>query len=444
MIHVFKTIFPTTRLAMASAAIVAVFLLGFGFHIFFAIGKVLLLLLVGLMIADILLLYRQPHGVKAKRYSPDKMSNGDENPVYYSITNDYQFAVHLVMQDEFPFQFQVRNTAVHFDLAPGEQKEHYIALRPTERGEYHFGKLHLHCRSTLQLFSRQYSFEETKAVPVYPSFLQLKKYELAAFSNRLTEAGIKKIRAIGQHTEFDQIREYVKGDDYRTINWKATARKGELMVNQYQDEKSQQVYCLIDKGRAMKMPFNGLTLLDYAINSSLVMSSVSLNKDDRAGLITFSNRIGTLYKASSKRSQMHYIREALYNQTTRFQESDYERLYRNIKSKVTNRSLMLLYTNFESLVALNRQMRYLRAIARDHMLVVVFFENTEVNAVANRPAKTVEGIYQKTIAEKFVYEKRLIVKELQKYGIQAILTSPQNLTINSINKYLELKARGLI
>ena len=136
--------------------------------------------------------------------------------------------------------------------------------------------------------------------------------------------------------------------------------------------------------------------------------------------------------------------ELLYNQKTGYLESDFENLYINVKTKINQRSLFLLYTNFESLSGLNRQLKYLRRIAKDHLLVVVFFENTELNAFLNKPAVSTEDVYNKAIAEKFAYEKKLIVKELEKYGIHSILTAPQNLSVNTINKYLELKARGLI
>ena len=136
--------------------------------------------------------------------------------------------------------------------------------------------------------------------------------------------------------------------------------------------------------------------------------------------------------------------ELLYNQKTGYLESDFENLYVNVKTKINQRSLFLLYTNFETLSGLQRQLKYLRRIAKDHLLVVIFFENTELRSFLDKPAGTTEEVYNKAIAEKFAYEKKLIVKELEKYGIHSILTSPQNLSVNTINKYLELKARGLI
>jgi uncharacterized protein (DUF58 family) len=216
------------------------------------------------------------------------------------------------------------------------------------------------------------------------------------------------------------------------------------MVNQFQDEKSQPVYSIIDKGRVMKMPFDGLTLLDYAINASLVISNVALKKQDKAGILAFSKKVENIVVAERRTSQMNLILETLYNVSTDFFESDYSRLYADVKRNITQRSLMLLYTNFETLDSLHRQLPYLKGIAKSHLLVVIFFKNTELNTIITEKAETVQQAYDKVIAEKFAFEKRLIVNELQKYGIQSILTSPQDLTIDTINKYLEIKARGLL
>ena len=210
------------------------------------------------------------------------------------------------------------------------------------------------------------------------------------------------------------------------------------------EERSQQVYCIIDKGRLMKMPFDGMSLLDYAINSCLILSNVCLKKQDRVGLITFSNEMGSILPADWKPIQIENILQSLYRQETDFLESDFEMLYQQIRNKIKHRSLLVLYTNFESMSGLNRQTEYLRSLARHHLLLVVFFENTELNQLSNSQPKNIEDVYIKTIAEKFAFEKRLIAKELSKYGILTVLSSPKNLTINSINKYLELKTRESI
>jgi uncharacterized protein (DUF58 family) len=313
-----------------------------------------------------------------------------------------------------------------------------------DRGIYNFGDTHLYTSSALGLFIRRFTAQTGRDVSVYPSYMQLKKYQLISQTALIREHGSKRMRKIGQSMEFEQIKEYVSGDDVRTLNWKASARKGMLMVNNYVDEKSQQVYCIIDKGRLMKMPFNRLTLLDYAINSTLVMSNVCLKKQDKIGLITFADRMGSIIAADRKPIQREYLLQALYKQQTSFLESDFEMLYLQVRNKIKQRSLIILYTNFESLNGLRRQMNYLRSIAKYHLLLVVFFENTELGSLSHADAYNIEDVYVKTIADKFIFEKRLIVKELHKYGILSILTAPENLTVNTVNKYLELKTRQAI
>lgn len=191
----------------------------------------------------------------------------------------------------------------------------------------------------------------------------------------------------------------------------------------------------------MKMPFEGMTLLDYAINASLVLSNVALIKHDKAGLITFAENTDIFLPADKKPAQMNLLQEALYRQQTKFREPDFEKLYSVIRNRITHRSLLVLFTNFESIEGLEREMPSLKRMARYHLLLVVFFENTEMKALLESKAKTLEDIYIKTIAEKFSYEKRLMVKELHKNGIASILTTPENLTVNTINKYLEMKTR---
>lgn len=375
---------------------------------------------------------------------PEKLSNGDENAIHIIIKNFYTFAIRAKIIDEIPFQFQVRDFSIPRKIKASSENEVMYYLRPTERGEYFFGNLNIYVASPLQLISRRFTFGYNEMVPTYPSYIQLRKYDLMAFSNHLFQYGIKRIRRIGNTMEFEQIKEYVQGDDIRTLNWKATAKRNSLMVNQFQDEKSQSVYMIIDKGRVMKMPFNGLSLLDYAINATLVLSNVILKKHDKAGIFTFSKKVDNRVVAEKRSSQMQQIMENLYHVKTDFFESDYSRLYVDIKKNINHRSLLLLYTNFETMDSLHRQLPYLKGIAKNHLLVVIFFQNTELHDLIHNKANTIQEVYDKVIAEKFAFEKRLIVNELKKYGIHTVLTQPEHLTLDTINKYLEIKSRGIL
>ena len=308
-------------------AVIVLFVIAFFFPFLDILPRLALLLLTVAVLADYYFLYRQGRGLFAHRITPERLSNGDDNALRIDLENRYPFTTEVGIVDEVPVQFQRRDIWFQTTLLPGESKNIRYELRPTRRGSYEFGNINVFVSSRLRLVMRRYVFENADVVPVYPSFLQMRKYQLLAISNRLAELGIKRMRRIGHSMEFEQIKEYVPGDDYRTVNWKATARRGQLMTNNFTDEKSQQIYCLVNKGRMMKMPFDGLSLLDYAVNASLVLSNVALLKQDKAGLITFSEEIGAFLPADRKTTQMNTILELLHNQKTRYLESDFAKLY---------------------------------------------------------------------------------------------------------------------
>ncbi|MCB0281831.1 MAG: DUF58 domain-containing protein [Calditrichae bacterium] len=438
-----KSFYLTKRFFLCLSFLVVLFTGSYFFEPVFSLARLIFILFCTLIIFDIFLLFSQKQGISARRLVPEKLSNGDNNPIEIVLGNKYNFTVHLNIIDEVPVIFQKRDFKINFSLDSQQSDKIKYNLRPLTRGRYLFGSLNVFLSSTLGLISRRYCFAADAEAAVYPSIIQMRQYELYAISNRLEEAGVKKIRRIGHTLEFDQIRNYVKGDDYRSINWKATARRSQVMINQYQEEKSQQVYCVIDMGRSMKMPFAGLSLLDYAINASLVLSNIIIQKHDKAGLLTFSEKIGSVLPAAGNYKQMNRFLEILYRQETTFLESDFEKMYTTVRYHIKQRSLLLLFTNFESRSALERQLNLLRNLNRQHVLVVVIFENIELTNFYNTPAADIENIYSKTIAGKLILEKKQVVQELRQNGINSILVRPQDLTIAVINKYLELKARGL-
>ena len=372
----------------------------------FHIGRWLLLAFVCVTIAEAVVLYHR-HGIEASRLCADRFSNGDENKVTLQVMNHYAFPVHVEVIDEAPVVFQRRDVYFRERIPSNEEQSISYTLRPVSRGIYSFGRIRVFVTTVLGLVQRRFTCGEPVEVKVYPSYLMLRQYELMAISNNLQETGIKRIRRVGNHTEFEQIKDYVQGDDYRTINWRATARRHQLMVNVYQDERSQQVYSVIDKGRVMQQAFRGMTLLDYAINASLVLSYVAIRKEDKAGLITFADTFDSFVPASRQSGHMQTMQEALYAQQTVFGETDQQ---------------------------LNRR----------HRLLVVFFDDMELHDYISTPEENTESVFQHVIAEKFVYEKRLIVNLLRQYGILSLLTTPDQLTVQVINRYLEMKKQGLL
>lgn len=440
----YKSFFLTPLFFIVGISLVFLFAVSYFFYGLLAITKMALAFFVILFLFDIFLLYVKKSAVLGGRSVKQRLNNGLANTIELVIKNNYAFKVKCELVDELPFQFGLMPNNHHTSIEKNSIYKYQYQLKPNTRGEYHFGNTLCFVQSPLNLVKRKFSFNTAQTVYVYPAYSLVKQYSLQAISNRFANLGIKKIRRLGNTHEFDQIKEYVRGDDVRTINWKSSARKGDLMVNKYSDERSQQVYCIIDKSRNMRMPFEGMSLLDYAINSSLVLSNVAIQKQDKAGLLCFAQKIDAFVQAEKDAKQMQLILENLYKQETKYLDANFELLYSTIRSKIKQRSFLVLFTNFENKFSLERQLPYLQKLAHYHLLLVIIFENTEIAKLHQQPVKNTEDIYVQTIADKFLYDKKLLVKELRNFGIAAILTSPQNLTVNAINKYLEIKNKNIL
>ena len=411
---------------------------GFGFAPLFTVGRWLVLLLFVATLADIILLWHKK-AITAERRLSSRFSNGDDNPVTINVESIYPFPVRIDVIDELPFQFQKRDNTFHFSLFDSHFSFN-TALRPTRRGVYSFGHVLVYVSTNLGLVERRYRCCEPCDVSVYPSYQKLHQYELMAISQNLQEPGIKRIRRIGNNTEFEHIRDYLKGDDYRTVNWRATARLSRPMVNVYQDERSQQIFSIIDKGRVMQQAFQGMTLLDYAINASLALSFVAMRKEDRAGLITFADKADTFVAADRRPGHINKLMETLYAEQTDFEETDFSALSVAIGRHINKHSLLVLYTNFMGQVSLQRQLPFLQQIARRHRLLVVFFEDVELQQFIESPIHNDEERCQHEVAEKFAAEKQLISATLRQHGILSLLTTPHALTVDVINRYLAIRS----
>jgi uncharacterized protein (DUF58 family) len=434
----------TNRFFIVFGCIAAFFALSFPLPWLLPAAKAVFFMAVALVFAEVaLLFFRRPRVTCIREMNP-VFSLSDPNKVSLHLSNRSRLWLRMAVYDELPFQFQKRDFEEHIALGSGEMTTIKYELTPLSRGTYTFGHTNALISSRIGLIERKMELANYTEVSVYPSIIQMKKFELRAMKHIAHESGIKKMRRIGHSYEFEQIKNYVEGDDYRSINWKAAGRRNTLMVNQYEDERSQQVYCIVDKSRAMKMPFGGLSLMDYAINTTLAISNIIIKKQDKAGLLSFSDVMGSTLKADRDSGQLQRILDALYREKERQGESNYELLYQAVRRLIGARSLLLLFTNFESTYALDRVLPTLRKLQASHLLVVVFFENTEIRELARQPVTRTADIYRQTVSRQFLQEKKEMVTRLRQFGIQSILTRPEDLTINTINKYLELKSRGLI
>lgn len=444
MIKGLKSIFITQRTYLIALGITLLFLAGGFIETFYWLSVLTFYTSLALITLELILLFKGKSSINANRKVPHRLSNGDKNPITIEIENKFQFKVFLDIIDEIPHQFQKRDVNFKLALAPFQFRQIEYTLEPKKRGVYNFGALRIYIKSSIGLIQRRINFDQNHNVAVYPSFLQLQKIDFLAAHEKLWQIGIKKQRRIGNSTEFEQIKNYVPGDDYRKINWKASARSQDLMVNHYIDERSQNMLAVVNIGRIMKMPFNGLSLLDYSINSTLAFLSLALKKHDRAGLVTFNNKVKSFVPPSKQKMVFSNINEKLYSIKEDFIESDYEQLSFFLTRQVTQRNFVFLYTNFETTESLKRALPFLKHINKKHRLIVSIFKNAILEAYRYNEPKNESEMHQIMMMDQLIQEKEAIRQILINNGIDCIYCKPEELTVESVNQYLRLKARGAV
>lgn len=397
-----------------------------------------------LILADLMILFLFIRKPNYERKFQERLSLGDDNTITVSLRNVGPLSFQYRLYEGFPSEMEERSLVFKNYLKPMELIEHSYSFTPKKRGAFSFSETYLFIHSLFGMVERRLCYSSESKLHVYPSVIQMKKYELLVFQQNKTLTGLKRIRRIGNAKEFEHIKNYVQGDELKTINWKATSRKNELMVNQYQEEKSQNIYCIIDKGRIMQMQSNGLTMLDYAINSTLVVANICLLKGDKIGMFTYSNKLGASIPAENKKTQLKKIMDSLYTQQTLFHDSNFELMQQHVNEKVKARSLLMLFTNFENPFTLKRALPYLHQLNKRNILLVIMFQNEELNNLSSLPPTNAEKLYSGLVAGKMVSEKQKMQKQLNAIGIQTILTLPQDLSFQVINKYLAMKAKGIL
>lgn len=424
--------------------LIAVFAFSFSFHWMFFAGKVLLALFIAFTLLDILLLVVRSSHVSASRIVQPILSLGNSQVVKIKVMNNSDSKLCIDIIDELPYQLQRRDFKISIEINKLQELDLSYNIRPVKRGIYNFGLINLILKSEIKLCNYRLISGSEAEVSVYPSIIDMRELELSAFNTLVHSGGVRKIRRIGHSYVFEQIRDYVNGDEFRTVNWRATGRRGKLMVNQYEDERSQQIICIIDQNRSMQLPFNKLSLLDYSINATLAISNIALKKEDKAGVIMFSHQSVNFVKPDKRKTQLKKILENLYASKETQLEPNFELLYSSIRSGIKQRSLFFLFTNFETSYALERALPILRRLSKFHLLVVVFFKNAGIEEMSVAEANNLEEIYIQSLATQSLSKKIQLIQILKQHGIQSILCKPEDLSIEVANKYLELKARGLI
>lgn len=417
-------------------------------------------LVVAVLVGIDIVLTPKPDVIEVERLNDTKLSIGADNLVTILLANRGTRTIHLThLRDEYPHQFAFRPPdgprqqqqhtyqreniqPTYSPLLPYDISEIPYHLHPNQRGQYQFGNINLRYRSVLHTFERQHSYPTSAEVKVYPNVLDIRKYDLMARKGLLFEQGLRHSRLFGVGTEFERLREYNTDDEFRRINWKATARRGKPIAAEYETERSQYVVCVIDTGRLMRPPIGDLAKLDYAINTVLLLSYVAQAKGDHIGLLTFADQVGTYLHPGRGKSQFYRMLEALYNVPFQGVESDYARALSYLSVKNKRRSLVVLFTDLMTLDATRPLIANLGRMARRHLPLCVTMSDPNITRFAGQPVHSSTDLYQRAVAEMELDDRQTVLDTLHRSGVQTLDVPADKLTVSVINTYLELKGKG--
>ena len=350
------------------------------------------------------------------------------------------------VRDDFPTSFGLED-GPHILASvsvPGQVAEVAYTVRPPRRGDYRFGDVHLRWQSTLGLLLRQATFATAAPVKVYPNLVDIKKYDLLLRRNRLWELGLRATRVLGRGSEFERLRDYSPDDDYRRINWQATARRGKPISVEFETERSQTVIALLDTGRMMRSPVGEIAKLDYAINAVLMLGYVAAQKGDRVGLLAFDDAPHTWVAPRSGKGQFHRLLAQLYAVESQPVEPDYTAAIAYVATKQAKRSLVLLFSDLTGALYTQTLAAQLAHLQRRHLVVLVTLRDPTVQAMARQSVEDSRALYQRTVAERLLAERQMTLEQLQRQGVLTLDVPADDLSIAVINRYMELKARELI
>ncbi len=377
----------------------------------------------------------------ARRLHEPRLSLGAENPIRLEIHHRGPRLVEFQARDEAPEQFRIETRILSGKVNPRETWRGIYHVRPLRRGDYQFGDLHLRWRSPLGLLFRQGRVPAAEQVKVFPNLLDVRRYDLLLRRNRLQEMGLRSSRMFGEGTEFERMREYLPDDEFRRINWKATARRRRPVTMEYQTERSQNVITVIDCGRMMQSPVADIAKLDYVVNASLFLSYVATGKGDRVGLLTFADSVMHYLSPQQGRGQFYRALELLYAIEPQPVEPNYTHALSYLALKQRRRSLIILFTDLTSGASMNTLVAQVSLLARANLPLVVTISDPDIYAAAHQKPENSLGVYERAAAAQLLDERRLTLETLHRHGVMTLDVPANQLSIAVINRYLELKGK---
>lgn len=407
------------------------------------IAGLYVLLTLGLLVLDWHLAARLYHFDVSRRHDT-KLSLGADNPVHLSVRNQSPRPLAIWLRDEPPDAFQVKpRIFTGLVAARGLWQETY-RVHPLRRGDYMFGNLNLRWGGPLGLSLRQARFQAAGSVKVYPNLLDVRRYDLLLRRNRLQELGLRHTRLFGEGTEFERLREYLPDDEFRRINWKATARRNRPVTMEYQTERSQNVMAVLDTGRMMQSPVARMAKLDYVINAVLLLAYVATGKGDKVGLMTFADEVTRFLPARQGRGQFYRMLELLYAVEAQPVEPDYQRSLSYLALKQRKRALVVIFTDLSGGLSMQALVSHVSVLAQRCLPLIVTISDPDIHATARQRPRDSLDVYKRAAASQLLDERQIALDYLQRQGVLTLDVPANQLSLAVINRYLELKGRMML
>jgi uncharacterized protein (DUF58 family) len=410
-----------------------------------AAGRVLVLAFDGSIVAclfvDGFLAARALRGEKvtARRERPARLSLGVANEVTLEIDNRGRRSLVVLLRDEPPAEFPAEPAVLNAVLPPRGRVRVSYRLRPTARGNFSFGGLTVRCRGPLGLAWADRRLPLGETVQVYPNLLEVRRYEALVRTTLVRAGGYRAKRLPGAGREFSHYRDYLPDDDYRLVGWKATARRNKPVTAVHESEHSQDVIFCLDVGRMMAARVGALTKLDHAINAVLMLAHVSQTFQDNLGLLVFSHTVHFYLPPAKGRGQHTRFLQALYSVQPALCHVNYREAFAHLTARHPKRALTLVFTDLLDDVVSREFVGAAGLLRRFHLPVTLAVADVPLQQLAARKSASVSEVYDVLVARDLLASRAELLRSLERQGVMVLDTVPERLTIDAVNRYLELK-----
>src|SRR5580704_5320596 len=378
------------------------------------------------------------------RTPPEHFALGIRAELWYSVENRSNRALRIGVIETPARTLRFETDELIAGVPPQSRATLKRPVMPLTRGPDQLGTLYVWYENSLGLIRRRLRTPAPQTIRVFPDLAAVERYGKLHLRNRTIEAGLRRMKLRGTGTEFESLREWSDGDAFRRIDWKATARRGKLMVAQHEVERSQNVMLLLDCGRLMTPRIDTGRKLDYAVTAALSLATIAGLASDRVGLVAFAHDILTASAPRSTRSSIARLADTLYGLEPRFEESNYTRAFAYLRHHLHKRSLIVFLTDVIDPLAQATVMAEVGSLAKHHLLICVFMNDAAVSAALSEEPHSVSDAYRANVALGLANERRLAKAMLERAGVIVIDVPAKKLTTSLIDEYLRVKRRGLL